>query len=101
MSRRNYIEAARIIREASYLTPDARRQLVADLVTWFADANPRFSPTKFRAACEPEQSERDQLEARGHADRKAAGTWVIDGNTSDDTCRVVLAGMDLRALGRV
>lgn len=55
MSRKDYREAARIIREADYLTPVARARLVADLVTFFADGKPRFSSAKFRAACEPER----------------------------------------------
>jgi hypothetical protein len=52
MSRRHYIELARIVREASYLSDDARRRLVADLVTFCADDNARFSPSRFREACE-------------------------------------------------
>ena len=67
MSRRDYLEAARIVREADYLTPAARARLVADLVTFFADDNPRFSPAKFRAACEPEP----QLEPEPLCSRKA------------------------------
>ena len=53
MSRKDYVEAARIIREASYLSEEARALLVSDLVTFFANDNPRFSPSTFRAACEP------------------------------------------------
>ena len=53
MSRKDYVEAARIVREADYLSPEARARLVADLVTFFADENPRFSPSRFREACEP------------------------------------------------
>jgi hypothetical protein len=51
MSRRDYIEAARIVREADYLTPEARGRLISDLVTFFADDNAKFLPSKFRAAC--------------------------------------------------
>jgi hypothetical protein len=53
MSRKDYVQAARIVREAGYLTEEARVRLVSDLVTFFADDNPRFSPSRFRAACEP------------------------------------------------
>jgi hypothetical protein len=53
MSRKDYVEAARIIREASYLSAEARTLLVSDLVTFFADDNPRFSPSRFREASEP------------------------------------------------
>lgn len=53
MSRKDYVEAARIIREAGYLSREARVRLVSDLVTFFADDNPRFSPARFRQACEP------------------------------------------------
>ena len=56
MSRKDYREAARIIREASYLSAEARARLVSDLVTFFADDNPRFSPSKFGAACELESA---------------------------------------------
>jgi hypothetical protein len=57
MSRKHYVAAARIVRNAHYLTDQARARLVADLVTFFADDNQRFSPSRFRAACEPEQVE--------------------------------------------
>ena len=53
MSRKDYVEAARIIREADYLTSEARARLVSDLVTFFSDENARFSPSRFRQACEP------------------------------------------------
>ena len=43
MSRKHYVEAARIVREAAYLSEDVRTRLIADLVTFFADDNPRFS----------------------------------------------------------
>ena len=53
MSRKDYVAAARLVREAHYLNDEARARLVADLVTLFADDNARFSPSRFRAACEP------------------------------------------------
>lgn len=31
---------------------------------------------------------------RGREDGAAAGSWVIDGNTSDDTCRAILEEME-------
>jgi hypothetical protein len=31
-------------------------------------------------------SEHDRLTARGYSDGHAAGTWVVDGNTTDETC---------------
>jgi hypothetical protein len=55
MSRKDYVAAARIVREAEYLTDEARARLVSDLVTFFANDNARFSPSRFRAACEPVQ----------------------------------------------
>jgi hypothetical protein len=53
MSRKQYNEAARILREADYLSREARERLIADLVTLFADDTRRFSPSRFRSACEP------------------------------------------------
>ena len=53
MSRKHYVEVARIVREATYLDDDARAGIVSDLVTFFADDNPRFSPSRFLAACVP------------------------------------------------
>jgi hypothetical protein len=50
LTRKHYIELARLLREADYLTPEARGLLVGDLITFLADDNPRFSPSKFRAA---------------------------------------------------
>ena len=49
MTRKDYIEAARILRETD-LAWVSRNELVDRFVTWFADDNPRFSPTKFREA---------------------------------------------------
>jgi hypothetical protein len=53
MSKKHFTALAGLVREARYLDERARRLLVADLVTLCADANPRFSPRRFRAACEP------------------------------------------------
>ena len=52
MSRKDYVAAARIVREADYRSTTARTRLVSDLVTFFADDNPRFVPSRFREACE-------------------------------------------------
>ena len=62
MSRKHYVEVARIVREATYLDDEGRAGIVSDLVTYFADDNPRFSPSRFRAACEPDPT---SFEARG------------------------------------
>ena len=56
MSRKHYVEAARMVREAAYLSEEARARLVADLVTFFAHDNPRFSPSRFREACQPDDA---------------------------------------------
>ena len=53
MSRKHYVEVARIVREATYLDDEARAGIVSDLVRFFADDNPPFSRGRFRAACEP------------------------------------------------
>jgi hypothetical protein len=63
MSRKHYVEVARIVREAAYLDDEARACLVADLVTFFAHDNPHFSPSRFRTASEPLPA--DESEARG------------------------------------
>ena len=68
MTRKHYVEAARIVREAEYLSSEARARLVSDLVTFFGDDNPRFTPSRFRAACEP-------LEARSALER-ARTAWA-------------------------
>jgi len=143
MSRRDYIATAEIIREL-HLSPEQRAEMVSRFVTMFADDNPRFSPSKFREACEPEtqterdgypadnpctrldilaslrdsaetaedrgcfaraierlrngaepeESERDRIEARGYSDGNAAGSWVTDGNTRTETYRALLAGIE-------
>ena len=66
MSRKHYVEVARIVREATYLDDEARAGIVSDLVSFFTDDNPHFSPSRFRAACEPDPA---LFEARG---RRAA-----------------------------
>jgi hypothetical protein len=53
MSKKHFIELARIVSRADYLSDEARARLVSDLVTFCADANPRFSSSRFREACEP------------------------------------------------
>lgn len=41
-----------------------------------------------------EETEELLVRNRGYADGTDAGTWVIDGNTSDETCRKMLARLD-------
>lgn len=53
MSRKDYNEAARILRETA-MPAELRSALVARFSTMFSDDNPRFSPSRFREACEPE-----------------------------------------------
>ena len=55
MSRKHYNEAARILRETP-MAAELRAQLVSRFVSMFADDNARFSPTRFRDACEPVSS---------------------------------------------
>jgi len=52
VSRKDYNEAARILRETA-MPAETRSQLVARFVTMFADDNARFSPSRFREASEP------------------------------------------------
>lgn len=56
MSRKDYNEAARILRETA-MSAETRKALVTRFVTMFADDNPRFSPSRFREACEPVAAE--------------------------------------------
>lgn len=90
MSRRDYIAIAEILRETP-MESETRAQLVARFVTTFADDNARFSPSRFREAATPEE---DKIEARGLSDGKAAGSWVIDGNTSEEAAASILRGIE-------
>jgi hypothetical protein len=56
MSRKDYNEAARILRETA-MPAEVRSALVARFVTMFADDNPRFSPSRFRSAALESQDE--------------------------------------------
>lgn len=58
MSRKDYVAVARVVREAA-MPGETRAHLVARLVTVFADDNPRFSPSRFRTACEPVRTDQD------------------------------------------
>jgi hypothetical protein len=49
-ARRHYQAVAAVLRDAGYLEPEARGQLVTDLVELFAADNGRFKPDRFRAA---------------------------------------------------
>lgn len=50
-TRRHYIELAGLVREAGYLDPSSRAQLVRELVALFRADNERFDPVRFVAAC--------------------------------------------------
>jgi hypothetical protein len=51
MSKKHFIELARLVSRAEYLSDEARDRLVGELVTFCAGTNPRFSPSRFRDAC--------------------------------------------------
>jgi hypothetical protein len=51
MSRRDYLRAAEIVRQADYLDAEQRLRLFDDLAAWFAADNPRFDPERFYLAC--------------------------------------------------
>jgi hypothetical protein len=112
MSRKDYVALAEILRETP-MADETRAELVSRLVTMLADDNPRFSPSRFRAACSPDSaepdsersesgrtpertptdlSERDRIEARGCADGHAAGTWVEV--PDEDAARRILSMLD-------
>jgi hypothetical protein len=57
VSRKDYVETARILRETP-MKSETRSALVGRFVTMFANDNPRFLPSRFRAACEPVSVER-------------------------------------------
>lgn len=65
MSRKDYVAIAEILRE-TLMENETRAQLVARFVTTLADDNPRFSPSRFRAAATPEEGrlETDVRDAR-------------------------------------
>jgi hypothetical protein len=106
MSRRDYIRFAEMVRDAGYLTADARGRLISDLLEIFKADNPRFDSDRFRSACytgvtlgapEPESlradlSERDRLEARGYRDGHAAATWFAP--QDEEAARRILRGLD-------
>jgi hypothetical protein len=52
MSRRDYIAIAEILRDTR-MESETRAQLVARFVVVLSDDNPRFSPSRFREACQP------------------------------------------------
>ena len=51
MSRKDYLRAAQLVREARYLEEGQRVELFEDLCEWFQADNPRFCPDRFFAAC--------------------------------------------------
>jgi hypothetical protein len=53
VTKRHFIALARLVREAHYLDDATRAQLVSDLVSLCAEANPRFSSSLFLSACQP------------------------------------------------
>ncbi len=53
-TRRHYCAIADLIRDAGYLEPETRTQLVSELSELFAGDNERFQPERFRAAAELE-----------------------------------------------
>jgi len=74
MSRKHFSALADLVSRAHYLDDEARARLVADLVTMCADANPRFSPSRFREACEPQPSRSTKNAA--DAVRQARAAWA-------------------------
>jgi hypothetical protein len=93
MSRKDYVEAARIIPETA-MSSETRAALVARFVTMFADENPRFSPSRFRDACEPAPDVVEQAEQEGYERGKAAGSWLLDGNSTEQAARRLLQGIE-------
>ena len=72
VTRKDYVEVARILREAD-LSDEQRARLVARFVTFFADDNARFSPMRFRDAA----LERHEA-PKGLAKSDLTGTGVPD-----------------------
>jgi len=61
----------------------------------FADDNPRFSPSRFRAACQPASDDViEQAEQKGYEYGVSAGSWLLDGNSSEDAARRRLQGIE-------
>jgi len=42
----------------------------------------------------PDAAPVETIRRRGHADGRAAGSWVIDGNTPDESCARILQGIE-------
>jgi hypothetical protein len=61
MSRKDYVEAARILRDTP-MPAETRAALVGRFVTFFADDNAQFSPSKFREAAYPVEDKRDGID---------------------------------------
>ena len=58
MSRKDYVEFARILREADFLTNEQRHRLAAEMASVFAIDNDRFQKLTFiQAAMLPEADE--------------------------------------------
>ncbi len=96
-SRRHYCAVAGLLRDAGYLSPESRAQLVSVFSELFSADNRRFKPDRFRAAAYngvrlDELSERDRLEARGYWDGYAAATWFAP--EDERTARWILDGLD-------
>lgn len=51
MTRKDYVAAASIVRQAHYLDEEQRVELFEHLCTWFASDNRRFDPDRFFTAC--------------------------------------------------
>jgi hypothetical protein len=52
-ARRHYCAIAGVIRDAGYLDSGTGDRLVSEFCDLFDSDNARFSPARFRAACEP------------------------------------------------
>ena len=73
MSRKDYVEAARILSSVP-MPAEVHSALVARFVTMFADENPRFSPPRFREACEPDTTDDLEVGCRACHERPE-GQW--------------------------
>lgn len=98
MSRKDYEALAAAIADANGEPNDL--ETVRDVAEHIADAlqadNPRFDRGRFLGACGfPNKSDIcERAEQYGYRAGVAAGSWVIDGNTSVPEARYLLAGIE-------
>jgi hypothetical protein len=109
--RRHFCAVANLLAHDMRELDESEREYVTDkLARLFESHNPRFKPSAFYSAAEvrapwDRKSETKESEGRlssdyealrddGYSSGVAAGSWVVDGNTSVETAREILRQLD-------